>query len=526
MIDHDRIRTLGDIARYHGETSPEAAAFTFEGRTTTYGEFERYSNQAAQGLAEAGVGHGDRIAYLGKNCDRYFEILMGASKLGAVMTPLNWRLAGPEIAYILSDSGSKALFVGPEFTDLARSILADAPSVTEVVAMEGGVEGWEPYESWRARRPDRDPAVEVDPEDIAVQLYTSGTTGRPKGAMLSHRALLSMRKLLALSDIEWAQWNADDVGLLAMPLGHIAGTGWGLLSLYNGAMSVVAREFNPNDVLDYIEHDKVSKLFLVPSAMQIVVRHPRARSTDFSRLKHMLYGASPIPLDLLRESIEVFGCGFSQQYGMTETCGTVVALAPEDHTPEGSPKMRSAGKALPGVEVVILDEAGNRVPNGAVGEIVTRSAANMSGYWNLPDATAKTLSEDNWLRTGDAGYMDDEGYIYIHDRVKDVIISGGENIYPAEVENAVFGHPDVADVAVIGVPDDKWGEAVKAMVVLREGAKADPAAIIAWARERIAAYKCPKSVEFIDALPRNASGKILRRELREPYWAGRDRQVS
>jgi long-chain acyl-CoA synthetase len=224
--------------------------------------------------------------------------------------------------------------------------------------------------------------------------------------------------------------------------------------------------------------------------------------------------------------MEVFGCGFVQMYGMTETTGTIVALPPEDHDPKGNPRMRSAGKPLPGVEVAIIDEAGNRLPPRQVGEIATRSMANMAGYWNLPEATSKTIDSEGWLRTGDAGYMDEDGYVYIHDRVKDMIISGGENIYPAEVENAIFGHPDVADVAVIGVPDAKWGEAVKAIVVKKPGREPSPDEIIGFARQRIAAYKAPKSVDFIAALPRNPSGKILRRELREQYWEGKERRVN
>jgi fatty-acyl-CoA synthase len=264
---------------------------------------------------------------------------------------------------------------------------------------------------------------------------------------------------------------------------------------------------------------------MVPAAMQFVVRQPRAREVDFSKLKYMLYGASPIPAALLKECIEVFGCGFVQMYGMTETTGTIVALPPEDHV-EGLERMRSAGKALPGIELAILDADGNKLPPGEVGEIATRSGSNMVGYWNLPDATAKTLDSEGWLRTGDAGYMDRDGYLYIHDRIKDMIISGGENIYPAEVESAICDHPDVAEVAVIGVPDEKWGEAVKAIVVMKPGKKATPSDIINFTRERIAGFKTPKSVDFIEALPRNASGKILRRHLRDPYWAGKDRQVN
>jgi long-chain acyl-CoA synthetase len=294
----------------------------------------------------------------------------------------------------------------------------------------------------------------------------------------------------------------------------------------NGAKGVIAREFDPFKVLDFIEKDRISKMFMVPAALQIVVRQPRARQVDYRRLKYILYGASPIPLDLLRECIEVFGCGFCQQYGMTETTGTIVYLPPEDHDPAGNQRMRSAGLPLPGVEIRILDESGNPLPPNTVGEVATRSHSNMRGYWKLDEATAAAMDADGWLRTGDAGYLDADGYLFIHDRVKDMIISGGENVYPAEVESAVYGHPDVAEVAVIGVPDEKWGEAVKAVVVPKPGATIDPADIIAFARTRIAAFKVPKSVDVIAALPRNASGKILRRELREPYWAGHTRRVN
>ena len=260
--------------------------------------------------------------------------------------------------------------------------------------------------------------------------------------------------------------------------------------------------------------------------MQFIVRLPQARQVDFSRLKYMMYGASPIPLDLLRECMDVFKCGFVQMYGMTETTGTIVTLEPEDHTPEGSPRMRSAGKPLVGVEIAILDAEGNHLPPGKVGEIATRSQVNMVGYWNLPEATERTMTADGWLRTGDAGYLDVDGYVYVHDRVKDMIISGAENIYPAEVENAIFGHPAVAEVAVIGVPDDVWGESVKAVVALKDGQEATAEEIIAFARTRIAGFKSPRSVDFVPALPRNPSGKILKRELREPYWAGKDRRVN
>lgn len=518
--------TLGDVANLQARERGDDTAFVFEGRVTSYAAFNAHANQVANGLLQAGVKKGARVSFLGKNSDHYFETLFGGAKAGAVMAPVNWRLAPPEIVYIVNDCKAEVLFVGPEFTALAKQIAPELPSLRLIIAMEDGVPEWPAFETWRDAQSTDEPRTDVGWDDVVVQLYTSGTTGRPKGAMIRHSGILGMRRHKPEDVAEWNTWSPDDVSLVAMPIFHIGGTGWGISGLVNGAKGIVAREFDPHKVLDFIERDRITKIFMVPAAMQIVVRHPRAREIDYSCIKYILYGASPIPLDLLRECMEVFGCGFVQMYGMTETTGTIVALPPEDHDPKGNARMRSAGKPLPGVEVVILDENGKALGTNEVGEIATRSIANMAGYWNLDEATAKTIGKDGWLRTGDAGYIDEDGYVYIHDRVKDMIISGGENIYPAEVENAIFGHPDVADVGVIGVPDPKWGEAVKAIVVLKPGKDAKAEDIIGWARTKIAGYKVPKSVDFIEALPRNPSGKILRRQLREPYWAGSERRVN
>ena len=526
-IDFERMPTLGDVARYHGEVRSGDVALSFEGRDTTFADFDRKTSQVANALIAAGLKKGDRVAYVGKNSDLYFELLFGSAKAGVVTAPIGWRLAPPEVAYIVGDSDARIVFVGPELIDQIEAVAAELSWRPQVIIMEP-VQGdaHQTFEAWRDAASPVDPALPIATSDIAIQLYTSGTTGRPKGAMLTHDNLLGLRRRSAEEPMAWNQWGPEDVSLVAMPVSHIGGSGWGLVGLLNGAKGVVAREFDPFKVLDFIEHDKVSKMFMVPAALQIVVRLSRAREVDYSRLSHILYGAAPIPLDLLRECIEIFGCGFCQQYGMTETTGTIVYLPPEDHDPAGNARMRSAGLPLPGVELKIMDEAGNSLPPNMVGEVATRSLSNMPGYWKLDQATAATIDADGWLRTGDAGYLDEDGYLFIHDRVKDMIISGGENIYPAEVESAVYGHPHVAEVAVIGVPDDKWGEAVKAVVALKPGAPRDPESIIAFARTRIAGFKAPKTIDFIDALPRNPSGKILRRELRAPYWEGRTRQVN
>src|ERR1700689_4130306 len=516
---------LAEVVRARAKSRGDATAFEFEGRQTSFAELDINTNRVANALIALGVKPGERIAYLGKNSDIYFELLLGAIKAKVVMAPVNWRLAGPEVAFIVGDCKAPVLFVGPELVTQIRNIQSQLPHVRTIIATEGGAPEWPDFAAWRDAQGSGDPNIPISPKDIAIQLYTSGTTGRPKGAMLSHANFLNLTKGGEGENPVWNEWTEDDVSLVAMPIFHIGGSGWGVLGLYHGARGVIAREFDPTKVLDFFEQSGITKLFMVPAAMQFVVRQPRARQVDFSRLKYMLYGASPIPAALLKECIEVFGCGFGRMYGMTETTGTIVALPPEDHV-EGLERMRSAGKALPGVELAILDAAGNTLPPGEVGEIATRSGSNMAGYWNLPEATAKTLDSEGWLRTGDAGYMDSDGYLYIHDRIKDMIISGGENIYPAEVESAICDHPDVAEVAVGGVSDDKWGEAVKAIVVMKSGKKATSSDIINFTRERIAGFKTPKTVDFIEALPRNASGKILRRHLRDPYWAGKDRQVN
>ncbi|MBV9904794.1 MAG: AMP-binding protein, partial [Alphaproteobacteria bacterium] len=374
-------KTIADMPPTFAQSQPDAIAFSFEGRDTTFAEFDRHTNQVANALIASGVKKGERICYLGKNSDHYFELFLGAAKMGAVMTPVGWRLAPPEIAYIVNDAQAPLFFVGPEFIGAAKKVLEETPKVRTIIAMEDGEPAWQNFVAWRDAQPATPPKVTLAPSDIAIQLYTSGTTGRPKGAMLMHSNFVETHKIMKAAKLNWNTWTPDDVSLVAMPVAHIGGSGWGLMGFRNGAKNVVAREFDPGKVLDFIAHERISKLFLVPAAIQIVLRDPRARTTDYSRMKHLAYGASPIPLDLLREAVEVFGCGFAQMYGMTETTGTIVALPPEDHDLNGNPRMRSAGKPVPGVEVRVIDDAGNPLPVGEVGEIATRSVWNMAGYY-------------------------------------------------------------------------------------------------------------------------------------------------
>lgn len=528
LADIEDCATIAEVVRVHAANDPDAMAFTFGDEVMSFADLDRGSSMTANGLADLGVERGDRIAFLGKNTHLYFELLVAANKIGAVMTPVNWRLAPPEVIYVVNNCQARVMFVGEGFADMISKIKSELDYVETIFGVDASDDDWPDYREWRDGFPDADMMRDGSRNEDAIQLYTSGTTGHPKGAVMTNGSIFSSRSGdgSPAPRLDWQISAPGEVQLLAMPCFHIGGTGSGLTTIFNGVGSVVLAEYDPTQALELIEKYRISKIFLVPAAIQILLNHPRADEVDFSSLKYITYGASPIPLDLMREAMERIGCGFVQMYGMTETSGTIVTLNPEDHDPEGSPKMRSVGKPLPGVEIKIIDEDGKTVLANTVGEIATRSSKNMKGYWNNPEATANTIDSEGWLRSGDAGYMDEDGYLYIHDRMKDMIISGGENVYPAEVENAVYSHPDIADVAVIGVPDDKWGEAVKACVVVKEGKSLTEADVIAHARENIAGYKCPKSVDFIDALPRNPSGKVLRRELRAPYWEGKDRAVN
>ncbi|MEJ5221964.1 MAG: fatty acid--CoA ligase [Tepidiforma sp.] len=517
------IASFADITRVHAAERPNAVALVYQDRETTYRELDERASRVANGLIAAGLQPQARIAYLDKNSDRFFEVLFGAAKANDVMVAVNWRLAPPEVAYVINDAMAEVVFVGQDFFPVIEKVLPELRTVKKVIAIDAPHDGWDYYPDWRDAQPAEDPRVPVAEDDVAIQMYTSGTTGHPKGAQLTNGNFFA---LLPGATREWGpRWSTDDVNLVCMPLFHIAGSGWGIVGLYAGAKDIILRDVIPPEILKVIPQYGVTRALFVPAVLLFLLQTPGVQETDFSTLKFIAYGASPIPLDLLRNSIATFKCDFAQLYGLTETTGAVTYLPPEDHDPNGNRRMRSCGRPIAGVEIRVVDAEGNDVPVGQVGEIICRTKQVMKGYWNLPEETAKSI-RDGWFYTGDAGYLDEDGYLYIHDRVKDMIVSGGENVYPAEVESALFGHPAVADVAVIGVPDEKWGEAVKAIVVKKPGAEVTPEELIAFARERIAGYKVPKSIDFAEALPRNPSGKILKRELRAPYWQGRERQVN
>lgn len=514
------IRSVADITRHHAAVRPDAPAMWFEGAVTTYAELDEQASRCAQALIAAGVKRGERVGVLAKGHEAFFVLWFGCLKAGACLTPVNWRLAPPEIAFVLKDAGCRLVVAGADFAPILAKVQGDIPALETIVQVEPGHSAWPDFAGWIGGFPAEDPQLPADPQDDVIQLYTSGTTGLPKGVQLTEQNYATVFES-ALK--QWAQFSPGMAVLVAMPLFHVAGANLGMLAFLQGAKAIVLREPDPGVILKVIEQHRIEHAFLVPALINMILQRPEVGQTDLSSVRNIYYGASPISEEVLKRAQATFPAQFTQLYGLTETIGGGTNLPPEAHDPARG-KLRSCGVPSEGFEVRVRIEERDAEPF-EVGEIEIRSSGVMKGYWNRPDATAQAICPQGWFRSGDAGYFDDEGFLFIHDRVKDMIVSGGENIYPAEVENALFSHPDVADAAAVGVPDERWGEAVKAFVVLRPDAKADGAAIMDHCRALIAGYKVPKSVDFIAVLPRNPSGKVLRRELRAPYWEGRERNV-
>ncbi len=518
-------QTLAEMCIQQAKVRPDAVAFLSGDNRRTFQQLDQSSNQVGHGLAAAGVKSGSRVAIIGKDTVAHYEILFGCAKIKAVLVDLNWRLAPPEILYILNDSETEVLFVAQEFFPLVESLVSQLTTVRTIVALDEGHPDWSAYEEWKTAEPATPHAFEYCADDVAVQMYSSGTTGRPKGVQLANYSFFRlMQGMLAAGD-PWMSLNSDDTLLLSLPQFHIGGLWWAMQGYAVGAAGVIVDTFVAWQALQLIERHQVTKAVLVPSMIQLMLEEPSCSQTDLSSFKGLLYGGSPIAPPLLRKAMEIFGCEFFQIYGLTETGNMAVCLRPADHCPEGSPRMKAAGRPLPGVEVKIIDGQGRMLPAMRNGEICIKSPSNMLGYWKNESATGQTL-DGGWVRTGDVGYMDGDGYVYVCDRIKDMIIYAGENLFPAEIEAVLSEHEAVAEVAVIGIPDEMWGEVVKAFVVPRQGGVIKQRELIDFARSRIADFKVPKSITFVDALPRNPSGKVLKRVLRAPFWQDQDRQVS
>jgi long-chain acyl-CoA synthetase len=487
----------------------EEGARTTPGRRVvddlTWAQLHVQALRVASALVRDGVGVQERVVYLGKNDVRFFPYLFGCALAGAVPAPVNWRLTADEIAAMVADCGARVVFADPDLAGVVR--------VPHVVSL-GQLEDW--------LGPAEDPGIPAEPDHVAFQLYTSGTTGRPKGATFANGT--NLRVLLEDVAAEWG-FVPGDVSLLAMPLFHMGGLAWALTGMISGARGVVVRDFVPRAVLDTMERERVTTAFCVPAMLAALcsVAGADPRVLD---LRQMVYSGAPISAPALTIAMKALRCDFVQIYGMTEATGAFAQLSAAEHDLAQAEVFRSAGRAYPWVEVRVVGRAGIDVPDGEVGEIWTRSEQNFVGYWNRPEETAAALTKDGWLRTGDLGHLDDERRIHLIDRAKDLIITGGENVYPAQVEEVLHGHPDLAEVAVIGVPDERWGETVRAVVVPRAGASIDPAEVIAFARDRLAHFKCPTGVDVAESLPRTATGKVKKAELRERYWRGHDRRIN
>ncbi len=481
----------------------------------TWAELDAASDRAALALERLGVGPGARVAHLGRNRADYVALLYGTSKRRATLVGLNWRLTHRELEPLLRDAAPAVIAVDGEFAATIEQAV-DAAGISTTVVRADDVESWAGTEAGAA------PTLEPAADDVALTFYTSGTTGVPKGVLLTVGAIQANVD----RETPWTM-DPDSNVLVCSPVFHTAGTGWIYLPLHFGAHCVLMRDPVPGQILATLEAQRITEALLVPAVIGAVVADPAIDSTDVSALRTLAYGASPISPTLLARSIDALPCEFVQAYGMTETGGPITYLRPEDHDVDGRPeRLASAGRPPAGIEVKVIDIAdGADCAPGERGEVVTRSDQQMAGYLNNPDATAATVDAEGWLHTGDAGYLDADGYLFLTDRLKDVIVSGAENVYPVEVENALTEHPAVAEAAVIGIPHERWGETVSAVVVRAPGTDVDEAELIEWCRDRLAHYKAPTSVAFADELPRNPAGKVLRRVLREPHWAGQGRTV-
>lgn len=522
MWVYKEIRTLGDYPRYYARKTPERTALSYAGRDTSYAALDDESRRVAQGLLAAGVQAGDRVVFLGKNSDDFFVALFGTVKAGACFCPLNWRLSKPELANVVADSAAVFAFVEPEFADLWNAILSETHLDIASQALDRDQGDADPFRAWfRAFEPSALPHVAM--EAGAIQLYTSGTTGDPKGVVITHDNFNHMR---LCEHFEGAlEWHPQDRFLVALPNFHLLAIGLSLQSMYNGMAVLVDRQFEPGAALESISRMKPTISAFAPAMIQMLLDHPNAAAADFSSLRMVMYAGSPISLGLIKRALSAMPCRFMQFYGATETSGAVTLLRPNEHNLDDEGKLRACGRPLPLIELRIVGEDGGDVPDGEPGELWIRSPSLASGYWKKPKQTAAVF-DDGWYHSGDIAIRDAEGLYYIHDRLKDMIVSGGENIYSTEIESVLSTHPGVAAAAVIGVPDERWGEAVKACVVRKSGSDVSEQALLAFCRERLAGYKVPKSVDFHDTFPMTGSGKIAKKDLRAPFWAGEGRSVA
>jgi acyl-CoA synthetase (AMP-forming)/AMP-acid ligase II len=508
--------------RYQARVIPEKTALIEGNRRLTFSELDIKTNVVAHALAREGTQPGAVVAFVGKNSIPFFEILFGASKAGCTVLPLNWRLAPAELGPIVDDALPALIFVDKEFEPLVNKVLDATEQRCKVVVFDSTAAD-SGLAAWCADVPRSDPGLPADPQAIALLMYTSGTTGRAKGVQMTHQGMSYMRLCESLEPT--MQWREDDVLLMVLPNFHLLGASLPIQSLYNGSTVSIMPMFEPGKLLDLIQRDRPTILVLAPTVIQMILDQPAAKNTDFSSVRLTMYAGSPISAQLLKRALVEMKCEFMQFYGATESLGAITILRPSQHDLINEEKLKACGTPLPLIELRVTDPEGREVPDGGIGEFHVRSPAMFIGYRNQPEASAAAL-KGGWYHTGDAGFRDKDGLLYIVDRVKDMIVSGGENVYSSEVEQALVKHPAVAMTAVVGAPDPRWGEKVVAVVVLKPGAKATAEELSQHCRGLIAGYKVPKEIAFAEALPISATGKVLKRVLRDDLWKDHGRAVA
>ncbi|MBC8176997.1 MAG: long-chain fatty acid--CoA ligase [Desulfobacteraceae bacterium] len=509
------------------KTFPENLALVHGPKRLTYAQFNSRVNRLANTLRRLGVKQGDNVAVMQYNYPETLESIFACFKAGCACVPINFRLHPNEVAFIIDHSEAKAVILSPEFNEAFVSIRDRIPNARHLITLANAEDELLDYEKLISAESDQFKDVDAKPDDLAWLFYTSGTTGMPKGVMLTHRNLTAMT-MNFYADI-CPGFGPDDVILHAAPLSH----GSGLYSLPNigkAATNVIlaSKSFDPELVLKTIQEYRVTNMFVAPTMIKLMVESNAVDRYDHKSLTALNYGGAPILVEDLKQAMVKLGPCLVQVFGQAESPMTLSYLPHRDHMLEGNPeqmkRLASSGLQRTDVELKIFDADDNELPPGETGEIVSRSDLVMKGYWRNPEATEDTI-RNGWLHTGDMGYMDEKGYLFIMDRSKDMIISGGENIYPREIEEVLIKHPAVREVAVIGIPDPKWGDAIKAVISLLPGQSATEEELILFCRNNIASYKKPKSVDFVDELPKNNYGKVLKRDLRARYWKDKERKV-
>ena len=501
---------------------PDKTCIVFEGDRYTFSQLNDRVNRLGNALLNLGVQKGDRVAMLQVNTNQCVEVYFAVSKIGAIYVPLNFRAKGNELAYMLNSSESNTIFAGERYLSLVESIQPEISTVKNFISLDKPQEGMLYYEDIIKAAPEDEIFTDIGDEDTTILMYTAGTTGFPKGVMLPHNSF----SIYVLENVTPADPISEDSNILTVPLYHVAGIQAMMAAIYGGRTLVMERQFEATEWMDLVQQEKVNRAMMVPTMLKMLIDHPEFSNFDLSSLKVITYGAAPMPMPVIQKAVELFpGVSFINAFGQTETASTITTVPPEDHDLTGTEEekakklkhLSSIGKPMADVEMKVIDEDGKDLPQGEVGEIVARGPRVMSGYWKDEEKTAKTKDAEGWVHTGDIGYMDEDGYFYLAGRATDMIIRGGENISPEEVESVLLAHPKVEDGAIIGVPDDQWGEVPLAVVVAKKHEDVTAEELMEHCRANLASFKRPRAVVFTDELPRNPMGKILKKQLREQY---------